>query len=122
MVLGMSCLSPYPCVAAGDDGSIATSTNAAGGTKAWLASSVDPGHELEAVSCPTASLRVAADVSGRVRTRQASRPSLHQIPAMAYTSTLWMPVLTEKALVLVARATVEHARWLPTRIGGQRHD
>jgi hypothetical protein len=89
---GVSCPSPSLCVAVGEDGAIASSTNPGGGTESWpivrpydLAVETDEkcyyappgvfptqvpcsprGRRLQAVSCPTASLCVAVSYVGYV--------------------------------------------------------
>ena len=62
----VSCRSRSLCVAVGNSGDVATSTNPAGGSGAWRFAHVDGSQPLEAVACPSVSLCVAADGAGRL--------------------------------------------------------
>jgi hypothetical protein len=72
---GVSCTSAHLCVAVDDAGGVVTSTNPAGGGRAWRRALVDvvPGPHgggglVYAVSCPSAHLCVAGDGRGEVLT------------------------------------------------------
>lgn len=63
----ITCLSAKWCVAVDSQGSVATSTDPAGGAGAWTAASVEP-YGMKAVSCPSESLCVGIDANGNVVT------------------------------------------------------
>jgi WD40-like Beta Propeller Repeat len=76
-LLGLSCPSSRLCVAVDGQGDVLTSTDPTGGAAAWTITDVDPaeasaafgiGGSPQAVSCPSVSLCVAIDGSGRVLT------------------------------------------------------
>jgi hypothetical protein len=76
-LLGLSCAASTLCVAVDTRGRVLTSTDPTAGANAWTITSVDAaaassnigiGSSPEAVSCPTVSLCVAIDGSGRVLT------------------------------------------------------
>jgi hypothetical protein len=68
---GVSCTSGGFCVALADSneagGVVATSTNPAGGLKAWTIAKIG-GNELHGISCPSSALCVAVDRAGEVVT------------------------------------------------------
>ena len=65
---GVSCPSTSLCVAVGDRGSLATSTDPTDGRSAWSVAEVDGTNALDGVSCPSVSLCVAVDRAGDVVT------------------------------------------------------
>jgi hypothetical protein len=64
----ISCTASLLCVAVGDQGQIAVSTNPTGGPGAWKLATMSGAPSLVAVACPSSSLCVAADGSGDVVT------------------------------------------------------
>ena len=52
------------CVALDTSGAAVTSTNPTGGATTWTPATVDAGHQLTAISCPSTSLCVAGDDVG----------------------------------------------------------
>jgi hypothetical protein len=68
-------------VAVGNSGALAVSTDPAAGV--WATSTIDSGHQLNAVACPSISLCVAADAAGHVvsSTDPAGAPS-SWVPAL----------------------------------------
>jgi len=64
---GVSC-GPGLCVLFGDASIVYTSTDPAASNPAWQKASIDPGHNINGVSCPTRSLCVAVDAGGNVLT------------------------------------------------------
>jgi hypothetical protein len=63
----VSCPTASYCVSVGNDGSVKTSSNPAGGGSAWKVTlGVDQGKTLTHVSCPSASLCVALDSQGSI--------------------------------------------------------
>jgi hypothetical protein len=66
-LVGVSCPSSSLCVAV-SGGSIASSTDPAGGSARWKASALIGGNGLSAVSCPSVSLCVAVGAEGTVAT------------------------------------------------------
>lgn len=72
----VSCPSTNLCVAVGERGHAAISTDPTGGASAWTQTTIDGGHTLSGISCPSDSFCVAVDSGGNVLT--SSDPSGHE--------------------------------------------
>ena len=57
----VSCATSHFCVAGDDHGNVVTSKNPTGGPAAWTTETVDPGHWITGLSCPSAARCAGGD-------------------------------------------------------------